>query len=341
MITNLKDWKNQKNNKLNESESLTPSWSDALGEYQKLRDIVQNSSDQHLKDEFRNLIEIYFHSNMAIQPEEVYLKIIPEIKELLDHPDTKITESDVTSQIVSLYKSGKSQSDIASELNLPIGQVIRATDHLGITVGTDKDDDDDRIGDDPSSKQYYDRTLYNKESIKTIKDWKNYKLNENSNRISLPSKDDVLDVFPEKGYVTLKQKNSNGQREMVIIDDEIIPKLIEILQSQISKSDYKLPRSSQNREYNGPQYQVGNKISQDLADLVSLAVQTKGGLNYDEFIKAFDKFEQTYNIVLIKPSNGTELIKANDFEWDDEKDFQDTEEDKQDITARWYKAFRD
>lgn len=162
----------------------------------------------------------------------------------------------------------------------------------------------------------------------------NNESNMNENKISLKSKDDIVDVFTEKGYVILKQKNYKGDREQVIIDNEIINELIDILKNHIANE----PKSS--KIYNGPKYSVSNKISQDLSDLLSIAVETKDGTNYDNFIKAFNIFEIHYDTKLIKPENGAELVKANNFDWDDEKDFKDTDEDKQDITKRWYKAFK-
>lgn len=142
MITNLKDWKNQNNSKINEavalmtnyktdqemhdsgvklkdaginygwsaeignlifdtqedkekaekllndtneSQSLSPSHREALDEYQKLRNIVQRSNDRKLMDEFIEIIDLHFLSNISIQEEEAYREAIPEIKELLKY----------------------------------------------------------------------------------------------------------------------------------------------------------------------------------------------------------------------------------------------------------------
>lgn len=64
-------------------------------------------------------------------------------------------------KVIDLYNSGKSQSEIADELGESIDFVVRTTKHLGIDVGKPDKDLDDRIGDDPSSKQYFDRTIKN------------------------------------------------------------------------------------------------------------------------------------------------------------------------------------
>jgi hypothetical protein len=71
----------------------------------------------------------------------------------------KIDENNNTlrDKIIALYKSGKSQAEIADELNIDTNIVINNTKHLGIHVGSVEEEE--RDGDDPMSKQYYDRTI--------------------------------------------------------------------------------------------------------------------------------------------------------------------------------------
>jgi transposase-like protein len=65
------------------------------------------------------------------------------------------------SKVIDLYKAGKSQAEIASDLKISITKVANWTKHLGHQVGL-SDEDEERYGDDPSSKQYYDRSIRSK-----------------------------------------------------------------------------------------------------------------------------------------------------------------------------------
>ena len=75
----------------------------------------------------------------------------------------QMNESNGDEEIIKLYKSGKSQAEIADEFGYNFDRVCHVTRHLGRTVGK-KEEEDDRIGDDPQSKQYFDRTIKNKSS---------------------------------------------------------------------------------------------------------------------------------------------------------------------------------
>jgi hypothetical protein len=71
---------------------------------------------------------------------------------------------------------------------------------------------------------------------------------------------------------------------------------------------------------------------------LNIAVQTKDGSNIIIFSDLFSEFKNNYNIDLLLPKK-KDLIKAGEFDWDDEKDFKNTTEDKQDIIERWDKVF--
>lgn len=79
------------------------------------------------------------------------LKTRDELLESKDAQDEKET-------VLSLYKAGKSQAEIEEITGVDFDKIVSWTRHLGHTVGKKKDEDD-RIGDDPSSKQYFDRTI--------------------------------------------------------------------------------------------------------------------------------------------------------------------------------------
>lgn len=68
------------------------------------------------------------------------------------------SETSLKNKVINLYKKKVSQADISDQLGVDIMKVAAWTKNLGIHVGKD-DFDDDRIGDDPSSKQYYDRVI--------------------------------------------------------------------------------------------------------------------------------------------------------------------------------------
>lgn len=68
-------------------------------------------------------------------------------------------EEDEISNIIDLYLSGKSQAEIEKETKANFNLIVAITNKLPhISVGKDNFEDD-RFGDDPSSKQYYDRTI--------------------------------------------------------------------------------------------------------------------------------------------------------------------------------------
>lgn len=155
-------------------------------------------------------------------------------------------------------------------------------------------------------------------------------VNESYHKVTIGAddKENTFDIYANEGYVTLVQKNASGNRERVFINDNHVDELIKVLQNLKTYSNK--PQS--------PKYSVGTKISQDLSDLLNLATQEIGGTNYKEFIEAFESFERKYKISLRTPPNGTALKSLNSFDWDDEKDFTDSEEDKKDIKNRWYNA---
>ena len=69
-------------------------------------------------------------------------------------------------QVIELYNSGKSQTEISDITGIDFDKVVKYTNHLGHNVGKSIiDDKDDRIGDDPQSKQYYDRVIYPKKKL--------------------------------------------------------------------------------------------------------------------------------------------------------------------------------
>lgn len=73
-------------------------------------------------------------------------------------------------QVIELYNSGKSQTEISDITGIDFDKVVKYTNHLGHNVGKSIiDDKDDRIGDDPQSKQYYDRVIYPEKKTKLIK----------------------------------------------------------------------------------------------------------------------------------------------------------------------------
>jgi hypothetical protein len=93
--------------------------------------------------------------NFSVKKEEVEIvEIVNEAKERNENIDEK-------NKVISLYKKGKSQSEIATLTGINIDKVIKYTDHLGHYVGNNKYEDD-RLGDDASSKQYYDKTIESK-----------------------------------------------------------------------------------------------------------------------------------------------------------------------------------
>jgi hypothetical protein len=71
---------------------------------------------------------------------------------------TEISDNILKDKVIKLYKQKYSQSEIADKLNIDFDKVVRWTNHLGFQVGKISDDDD-RFGDDPMSKQYFDRTI--------------------------------------------------------------------------------------------------------------------------------------------------------------------------------------
>jgi Trp operon repressor len=120
--------------------------------YNGLKKIKQFDNDEDAQS-FKNALSIMDSENQEFS-ENKQTRMITTINEFKKYNENN-------NEIIDLYNSGMSQTDIATKLNIDIDTVILATNHLGINAGNEycTPEDEDRLGDDSMSKQYYDRTL--------------------------------------------------------------------------------------------------------------------------------------------------------------------------------------
>lgn len=143
-IPKFADWK--KSQKINEKKQT---WAEFA---------TKNKIDQKIADKISKKLE----GNCTDAECSKYVKSLVKDDKLVKKIASfwQMNESNNDEEIIKLYKSGKSQAEIADEFGYNFDRVCYVTRHLGRTVGK-KEEEDDRIGDDPQSKQYFDRTIKN------------------------------------------------------------------------------------------------------------------------------------------------------------------------------------
>lgn len=124
---------------------------DTLLETQDLDTAINNfKSDRH---------GIYVMSKIGLLNKNNLKETKDSGKIKIKKSELKETSENIKQEIIKLYKKGISQHDIATKYNYDFDTVVSVTKYLGHGSWYNDDDIDDRLGDDPMSKQYYDRTL--------------------------------------------------------------------------------------------------------------------------------------------------------------------------------------
>ena len=165
--------------------------------------------------------------------------------------------------------------------------VVNVTKYLGHGSWYNDDDIDDRLGDDPMSKQYYDRTLNENSDIKDMK------LSQVMKLVKDGDWETDTDIVPHK-HVILKNKNSGKQKVVNVRPDKVTEGNFNIIKKsklkEMIKSSLNEENNIQSRESKAISMAINGYDYNDICDWLE-----KQDIEYDERERIINKVEDYFN----------------------------------------------
>lgn len=178
---------------------------------------------------------------------------------------------DEKEHIISLYNNGISQSDIADQYGYNFNDVLKVTKYLGHGSWFN-DEEEERLGDDPMSKQYYDRTLENLSPEEERRLRRNRASRDSHARRREQNKNVENVLVKAKEAIKLAQKQSYFEELAKVQEEQVIALLKEFNSKSIAIDDVilNLIRTESKPVLDTAEYEKNMTNAEQVGDAVAL-----------------------------------------------------------------------
>lgn len=179
---------------------------------------------------------------------------------------------DEKEHIISLYNNGISQSDIADQYGYNFNDVLKVTKYLGHGSWFNEEEEEERLGDDPMSKQYYDRTLENLSPEEERRLRRNRASRDSHARRREQNKNVENVLVKAKEAIELAQKQSYFEELAKVQEEQVIALLKEFNSKSIAIDDVilNLIRTESKPVLDTAEYKKNMTNAEQVGDAVAL-----------------------------------------------------------------------